>query len=341
MRKRILFLFTGGTLWMRPAEGEAGARGVVTLDPGATLEEAELRAEVPSLERFVDYDVHRLFHLDSADFAPSHWLEVARAVHEALAGDVYDGVVVGHGTDTMAYTASAVALLLGPIPRPVVFTGAQRPLVDARTDGRENLVDAATVATLDVPEVSIVFGSEAFRGVRAVKRDARGFSAFDSPSCPPLVRLGLDLERAAHVRAAGALAPLDDRLEPRVLAVRLFPGLDPALLLGAVRVGMRGLVLEAYGTGTVPTTDGGLPAAVREITAAGVPVVVVSQCLRGFVDFARYPAGRALEAAGAIGGGDMTTECALAKLMIGLGRGFEGAALKAFVERDVAGERAL
>src|SRR5207302_6779230 len=119
------------------------------------------------------------------------WVTLAREVHDVLAAGAHDGVVVVHGTDTMAYTASALGLLLGPLPKPVVLTGAQRPLVEVRTDARENLIDAALVATLAVPEVSIVMGSRALRGARATKRDAWGFDAFDSPNCPPLVVTGV------------------------------------------------------------------------------------------------------------------------------------------------------
>ena len=118
----------------------------------------------------------------------------------------YDGIVVVHGTDTMAYTASALALILGPLPKPVVLTGSQKPLVDVRTDARQNLVDAALVATLAVPEVSIVCHSRALRGARATKRDAWGFDAFDSPQLAALVELGLDVEVASHVRSPEELA---------------------------------------------------------------------------------------------------------------------------------------
>jgi L-asparaginase len=240
----------------------------------------------------------------------------------------------------MAYGASAVALMLGPLPRPVVFTGAQRPLLEVRTDARQNLVDAVFAATLPVPEVCIAFASRVLRGARSMKRDSWALAAFDSPSCRPLVELGIDVEIAPHVRPpAAALAPFDARLEPRVLAVRVFPGLDPALLLGAVHAGVKGLVLEAYGTGNFPKLGGSLIPAIAEAHARGVPVLVVSQCPRGVVEMGRYAGGAAAAAAGAISGGDMTVEAALAKMMIGLGRYRSMADLRAWIERDVVGER--
>jgi L-asparaginase len=240
----------------------------------------------------------------------------------------------------MAYTASALALLLGPLPRPVVLTGAQRPLAEARTDARANLVDAVLAATLPVPEVGVAFASRVLRGVRAMKRDAWALAAFDSPNCAPLVDLGVDVEIAPHVRpAAPALAPFDARIEPRVLAVRVFPGLDPALVRGALRAGVKGLVLEAYGTGNLPSQTGSLIGAIDEASERGVPVVIVSQCPRGFVDLRRYAGGGAAAAAGAMSGGDMTTEAALAKMMVGIARYGVGAELRAWLARDVVGER--
>jgi L-asparaginase len=328
---RLLLLHTGGTLMMN-----AGERALRPDVYGR-----DLVVELPSLQRVAELDTRILCNLDSGDMQPSDWVAIAREVHGALADDSYDGVVVVHGTDTMAYTASALALVLGPLPKPVVLTGAQRPLAEVRTDARENLIDAALIATLDVPEVTIAFASRALRGARATKRDAWAFDAFDSPSCPPLVELGLGIEVADHVRARGGVRTFDDRIEPRVLAVRVFPGIDPALVKGALRVGVRGLVLEAYGTGNLPHLSGSLIPALEEARERGVPVVVVSQCLRGFVEMERYAGGAAAAAAGAISGGDMTVEAAIAKLMIGLGRYANGdGALRAYLESDAVGERA-
>jgi L-asparaginase len=299
----------------------------------------DLGAELPTLARVADVSTRILFSLDSGDMQPSHWVTLAREVHGLLADPEVDGIVVVHGTDTMAYSASALALLLGPLPKPVVLTGSQRPLVDVRTDARENLIDAALIATLPVPEVCVAFSSRALRGVRATKRDAWAFDAFDAPNCPPLVELGVSVEVAGHVRPKSALAPFDGRLDPRVLAVRIFPGFDPSLLTGALRFGVRGLVLEAYGTGNLPHLEGSLIPALEEARAQGVPVLIVSQCLRGFVDLTRYAGGAQAAAAGAISGGDMTVEAAIAKLMTGLGRHGGGEELTRYLEKDVIGER--
>ncbi|MDB5212693.1 MAG: L-asparaginase cytoplasmic [Myxococcaceae bacterium] len=333
---RLLLLLTGGTMLMTPAAAGPGAAArPLTLDEERTSR--DLVAEVPSLARIADLDTRLLFHMDSANMQPGDWVTIARAVHTELPS--YDGIVIVHGTDTMAYTASAIALMLGPLPKPVVLTGSQKPIVDVRTDARQNLTDAALVATLAVPEVSIVSGSRALRGVRATKRDAWGFSAFDSPNLPSLVELGIGIEVAPHVAKPSVLGAFDDRLEQRVLAVRVFPGLDPDLVRGAIRLGVRGLVLEAYGTGTLPNLVGSLIPALDEARERGVPVVVVSQCLRGFVDLGRYEGGAAAAAAGVISGGDMTVEAALAKMMIGLARYGTGDELRAYFGASVVGER--
>ncbi len=332
---RLLLLLTGGTLLMTPTDPGKGRPGSISIDEERMIR--DLVREVPSLGRLADFDTRLLFQMDSANMQPSHWLTLAREIHAALPS--YDGVVVVHGTDTMAYTASALALLLGPLPKPVVLTGAQRPLIEARTDARQNLVDAALVATLAVPEVAIVMGSRVMRGARATKRDAWSLDAFESPNCAPLVELGIGVELAPHVRAPEPLAPFDDRLESGVLAVRVFPGLDPALVRGALRLGVKGLVLTAYGSGTLPNQGGSLIPALEEARERDVPVLVVSQCHRGFVDLRQYEGGASAAAAGAISGGDMTTEAAIAKMMIGLGRYGNGEALRRFLAANVVGER--
>jgi L-asparaginase len=328
---KVLVVHTGGTVMMRREASSA------PLTPD--VYGRDLAAELPALVRIAELETRILFTMDSGDMQPADWVAIAREVHAAAEDPSIDGIVIVHGTDTMAYTASALGLLLGPLPKPVVLTGAQRPLALARTDARENLIDAVLVATLPIPEVTIAFASRALRGVRATKRDAWAFDAFDSPNCAPLVELGLGVEVASHVRAAGPLRPVDARLEPRVLAVRVFPGIDPSLVRGAVRAGVRGLVLEAYGTGNLPHLGGSLIPALQEARERGVPVLVVSQCLRGFVDMTAYAGGAQAKEAGAISGGDMTVEAAIAKLMIGLARHRDPAELRAWLEADVSGER--
>jgi L-asparaginase len=333
-KPRVLVIQTGGTLAMAVDADAPEA----TLAPSAMRQ--DLASLVPTLHDVAEIETEELFNLDSGDMQPSHWIAIAQRVHAGLSRDDLAGIVVTHGTDTMSYTASALSFLLGPLPRPVVLTGAQRPLADIRTDARANLIDATIGATLDVPEVVIAFGARLLRGCRTLKIDAWAFDAFESPGAPPLVQLGVGVSVASHVRRPGPLRPLDTRLEQRVLAVRVFPGLDPKLVIGAVRAGVRGLVLEGYGTGNLPNLAGSsLIPAIEEAAERGVPVVIVSQCARGHVDLERYEGGAAAKWAGAIDGGDMTVEAAVAKLMVALGRYQDPGKVRGFMLADVAGER--
>jgi L-asparaginase len=327
---RLLLVHTGGTLMMTGGDPRPLVPDVYTRD---------LLSELPVLRKVAEFETRILLNLDSSDMQPHHWVEIAATVHEAL--PKYDGVVVIHGTDTMAYTASALAFLLPGLDRPVVLTGAQRPLGDVRTDARANLVDACHLATLAIPEVGIAFDSKFLRGCRATKLDAWGMSAFGSPGCPPLAELGLGVQLGGHVLPRRALAPFDPRIEPRVLAVRLFPGLDPRLLRGALRSGVRGVLLEAFGAGNIPRLENSLVWVVESASAMDVPVVIASQCPRGSVELGRYEGGAAARDAGAISAGDMTAEAALAKLMVALGRASDGervAAARAAFDVAWAGE---
>jgi len=329
-KKRVALLLTGGTLLMKPSPGGA-------LQPDAYTH--DLLHELPVLERIAQVEARVVCNLDSADMQPADWVHIGSAIHQALSSPEVDGVVVVHGTDTMAYTASAVSLMLGPVPRPVVFTGAQRPIREPRTDARANLVDAFSVATLPVPEVGVVFASRFFRGVRVTKRDAHAMDAFDSPDFPCLVELGLTEHVAHHLLLpGGALLPFDPRLDPRVLVVRVFPGLDPSLLLHALHQGVRGLVLEAYGTGNLPIQQNSLLGVIAEATRRGIPCLVVTQCPKGAAAMERYQGGLQAQQAGAVSGGDMTVEAAVAKMMIALGRHDSAEQVRAFLERDVIGE---
>lgn len=278
----------------------------------------DLLAELPVLRKIAEIEIRILFNLDSSDMQPHHWVELASVVHEALS--IYEGIVIVHGTDTMAYTASALAFLVPGLDRSVVLTGSQAPLTDVRTDGRTNLVDACHLATMRIPEVGIAFDSRLLRGCRATKIDAWGLSAFSSPSCPPLAELGLGVQLAPHILRPRPPEPFDPRIEARVLAVRAFPGLDPKLLLGALASGVRGMVIEAFGVGNVPSLENSLIPVIEAARSLDVPVVIVSQSPRGAVDLSRYGGGVAAARAGAIGAGDMTSEAALTKLMITLGR---------------------
>ena len=291
---------------------------------------------VTGLQEEVEVEGQLLFNLDSSDVTPAHWRIIGDAIAERIAE--FDGFVVVHGTDTMAWTACALSYGLRGLPKPVVLTGAQRPIAFVRTDAGDNLVNAALCAALDVPEVGIFFGRSLFRGNRATKTSIQSYDAFESPAVPPLVEMGLEvLPRMAPRRPTGPFAA-NLAFEENVAVLDVVPGCTPNVLPAVVAAGARGVVLRGFGAGNVPRA--GWPDAIREVVDAGVPVAIRSQCVRGKVDLGAYEGGRAALDAGGMPTGSMTLEAATVKLMHVLGRGLDGDALRAAYAADLAGEGA-
>lgn len=332
--KRVYVAYTGGTVGMR---GNPGARAPA---PGYLTERI---ASLPELEsdEMPEVTVHAYEPLlDSANMAPENWLEIARDLEARY--DDYDGFVVLHGTDTMAYTASALPFMLEGLAKPIVMTGSQIPLSEVRNDARENLIAALLIAgNHSIPEVTVLFGNRLMRGCRTKKIDASRLDAFASPNFPPLAVLGSRIDvRHDRVRPA----PKSARLKvhevggPIVGALRLFPGMTTRFLENALSAPIQGLVLETFGVGNGPARDAAFLRALREATDRGVVVVGTTQCWRGEVDFETYATGQALSAAGVTSGGDMTAEAALAKLHYLLGQNLEPEAVRREVGRNLVGE---
>lgn len=276
---------------------------------------AALIEHVPELKRLAQIELEILCNEDSSDLGPDDWCRMAQRISAARGR--FDGVVVVHGTDTMAYSASAVSFALSGLDFPVIFTGSQRPLAEVRSDARHNLIGAVEAATLPLCEVGIFFGDKLLRGVCATKTEVRRYSAFESPNLAPLAQAGLDLEVAPHARKLPRRVPftLVSSFEPRVIGLRLIPGCPPESLVGATQTA-KGVVLEAFGAGNLPRRDGlSLLGVLESLRDRGVPVVITSQAPRGGVDLSRYEGGAAAAALGAISGGSMTFEAASTKLM--------------------------
>lgn len=306
------------------------------LKPGAFF--ATLKARVPELFELAELELELFSNLDSCEMQPEAWTALARLLFTRLPR--FDGAVVTHGTDTLAYTASALSFLLPGLRRPVVVTGAQRPLKEVRSDARLNLIDAVTSALKGPREVTVCFDSHLYRGNRVRKTAVNAFDAFDSPNAPPLGVLGVDarFEKGRVPRGQPQLSP---DLEPRVLLLKVHPGLDPEAFR-AVLPRFKGVVLEAYGSGTFPVAANlgrSLEPLLKEARARRVPVLVVSQAHRDGVDLSLYEAGQRALDHGAIPGGDLTTPAAVTKLMHGLALFGAGKALERYLLRDVAGER--
>ena len=352
-RREVVVLHTGGTLGMvRDATGAYAPRAGALATALQRLPELDdPRLPRLRLEEFDDL-------LDSSDVRPREWQRIADRVAAAFAGDggnahpadasrpadgarPADGVVVLHGTDTMAYTASALAFLLQGLPGPVVLTGSQLSLVEVRSDGRDNLITSLLLAaTPGWAEVAVYLGSSLLRGCRTTKVSTHGFDAFASPNLPPLADVGVEVSWRHEMlrRPAGGPLRVGRLADVGVIALRLFPGITADTLRNVLRDPVRGLVLETYGSGNAPSRDAELLAVVREAVARGVVVVNVTQCLRGSVRMDAYAAGRALAEAGVVSGGDLTAEAALAKLLVLLSRGDPPAAVAEAMTRDLVGE---
>ncbi|MEQ1564775.1 MAG: asparaginase [Myxococcota bacterium] len=316
-------LHTGGTLGMTGSPLEPGAYAARLLD------------HVPELARLAEVEARIVCNLDSSDLGPPQWTALAEIVAEER--ERYDGFVVVHGTDTMAYTAAALAYALQGLDRPVILTGAQRPLSALRTDARRNLTDAVELATCAIPEVGICFDGLLLRGCRAVKADTRHYRAFASPGVEPLAKLGTDVHLGAHLRAPDRPFRCDPRFDPRVEVVWVHPGVSArAVEHRLTDPELRGVVLAAFGVGTVP--NNGLARAVSDAVSRGIAVLVVTQW-GGVVDAGLYRNSEVLRAAGAVEGGEMRIEAAVTKLMHALATTPDAAALRGYLEADVAGER--
>ena len=335
----LLIVYTGGTIGMKqdPVDG--------ALKPFYFSQNSE---EVPELRKFaVRMDSYTFDPLiDSSDVEPSLWVRLAHLIRDRY--DDYDGFVILHGTDTMAYSASALSFMLEGLRKPVIFTGSQLPIGVPRTDDKENLISAVEiVAAADadghpmVPEVSIYFDSILIRGNRSTKLSAEAFDAFASPDCPPLSEAGIRIRYNDRFirRPTDWTCPLKvhDKLDTRVSILKVHPGITPEVVtVFLLAPEIRSVILETYGSGKALSKPWFL-ALLREAAKSKV-LVNVTQCKSGTVNMDIYATGKTLKLAGVVSGHDITTEAALGKLFVLLGLYEDNEQVKNRFGEDLIGE---
>ena len=332
--KRIYVAYTGGTIGMQKSEqGYIPVPGFLS-DTVRSMPEF-YRAEMP------EFDIHE-YHpvIDSSDMTPAHWLEIAMDIREHY--DDYDGFVVLHGTDTMAYTASALSFMLENLQKPVIVTGSQIPLAQLRSDGQVNLLNSLYLAAYyPIAEVALYFNNQLFRGNRATKADSDGFNAFASPNFPPLLKAGIHIEMVAGQLATPIQQPAALRvaqITPQPISVvTLYPGISVDVIRNMAAAPVRALIIKSYGVGNAPQAPA-LLTALRDAAQRGTVIVNCTKCFKGKVNMDGYATGNALKMAGVISGFDMTLEATLTKLHFLLSQPLSPEQIRQQMQLDLRGE---
>lgn len=335
----VLLILTGGTISM----GEDPATGALT-----PLGKEQMLSYLPELDQLpvkistVSFDPM----IDSSDVDPSFWVKVAETIRDHY--DRFDGFVVLHGTDTMAYSASAVSFMLQNLSKPVVFTGSQLPLGMLRSDAKENVMNAIEIAAAQddngkplIPEVTVFFESYLMRGNRTTKRSTDNFSAFKSYNYPNLAKSGVHIKYFPMLALpAHDAAPLsiNTQSDNNVTVLTLFPGIREEVVAAQLSVkGLRGVVLKSFGAGNAPQAEW-FYKQLKAATDRGIVIVNISQCLTGSVEMGRYETSLNLQKAGVLSGYDMTLETAVTKLMHLLGNYDDSNIVRQKMSESICGE---
>ena len=331
-KKSIYVAYTGGTIGMQRSE-----HGYVPVSGHLQNQLAMMpefhRAEMP------DFTIHEYQPLiDSSDMTPQDWQTIADDIQANY--DNYDGFVILHGTDTMAFTASALSFMLENLSKPVIVTGSQIPLAELRSDGQQNLLNSLFVAAnYPINEVALFFNNQLYRGNRTTKAHADGFNAFASPNLAPLLEAGIHIRRLNTPPAPGGTGPLVVRsITPQpVGVVTIYPGISADVVSNFLRQPVKALILRSYGVGNAPQN----PAFLKELKEAsdrGIVVVNLTQCMSGKVNMGGYATGNALALAGVVSGYDMTVEATLTKLHFLLSQNLSSDEVRQQMQVNLRGE---
>ena len=330
--KKILVIYTGGTIGMHH-----DYKGVLR-----PFDFQKINEQVPELKKLDATIHHHAFEelIDSSNVTPQFWIELATLIEKKY--NDYDGFVILHGTDTMAYSASALSFMLENLAKPVIFTGSQLPLGAIRTDAKRNLITTIELAAGDIliPEVCIYFSSQLFRGNRVEKFTSSQFDAFQSLNYPVLAETGVDINYNQQQLLPHTKKKLKvyKELNPHIGLIRIFPGITGEWMNNVfATINLKAVVLETYGSGNAPT-DKWFIESLQNAIAKGIIILNVSQCSGGRVEQGKYETSYHLKKMGVISGADITTEAALTKLMFLFGQNLEKKKIEKMMQQSLRGE---
>ena len=334
----ILIIYTGGTIGM-VQDKITGA--LVSFNFDALLHEIHELKKINATINTISFE----YPIDSSDISPQHWVKLCKIIEENY--NIYDGFVVLHGSDTMAYTASALSFMIENLTKPIILTGSQLPIGAVRTDAKENLLSAIEIAATKIdgkmliPEVAIYFEYNLYRGNRSTKVSAEQFEAFQSPNYPFLAEAGVNLKfNSQHVFKPNFDAPTQFHyvLDTNIATLKMFPGINQSVVEAIISIpNLKALIIETFGAGNTTTSTWFIESLSKAIEN-NVLVLNISQCISGSVEQGKYETSSALKKIGVIGGNDLTFEAAVTKLMFLLGKNLSIQEIKLLMNKSLRGE---